>query len=350
MELKDEKNGMMVRMEGVMQWSAIGMGTYLGAADEETDRAYLAAARAFHSAGGTVFDTAANYRRGRSERVLGRFFRTLPRHSFFVSTKAGYLPMGDGRQEESPREWFRRVLAEPGILAPEEVVDGCHSLAPRYLEHQLGVSLEALGVEAVDVFHLHNPEHQRPQLGPGAFRKAMREAFEACEALVARGKAKAYGCATWNGFRVPPEAQDHLSLEELLQEAEGVGGQGHHFRWVQLPINLAMPEALTAPTQAWRGRRVPLLEAALEAGLQVQASASLLQSRFLADLPAGKDALLPGCRTPAQGALQFVRSCPGVAVALCGMSRVEHVQENMEILGIPPAEAWQIQALVGKPL
>ena len=187
-----------------MEVTKIGLGTYLGAATDAVNEQYISAAREYLALGGNAFDTAANYRGGRSELALGRVFRDLPRESFFVSTKAGYLPMGDGATPESPRVWFQRVLSGPGILASDEVVDGCHAMTPRYLAHQAGVSLAALGVARLDVLHLHNPEHQLPALGREAFRTAIRNAFGACEELVARGQVGAYGCATWNGLRGPP--------------------------------------------------------------------------------------------------------------------------------------------------
>ncbi len=325
----------------------LGMGTYLGAATEAGDVAYATAASAFWEAGGRHFDSAANYRGGRSERAIGRVLPGLPRSEVFVSTKAGYLPMGDGLVQESPREWFERTLARPGILAVDEVVDGCHALTPRYLRHQLGHSLEALGLTKVDVFHLHNPEQQRPSLGPEGFLDVMRRAFETCEALVAEGHADAYGCATWDGFRVPPEAENHLSLEALLRIAEAVGGRRHHhFRWIQLPLNLGMPEAWLRPTQVFQGVRMPVLQAAQAAGLQVQTSASILQGRLLKQLPGPLVALL-GARTPAQAALQFTRSVPGVSVALCGMSRVDHVLENAEVIRWEAVEENVLRGLLG---
>ena len=326
-----------------MEPSSIGLGTYLGDPGPTVDAGYADSARAFAAAGGTVFDTAANYRMGQSERALGRVFHDLARESFFVSTKAGYLPMADGVTRETPRAWFQRVLAGPGVLGAEEVVDGCHAMTPRYLAHQLAVSLEALQVARVDLFHLHNPEHQRPALGPEKFREAMLRAFEACERMAAEGRIGAYGCATWNGFRVPPEAADHLGLEALLEAALDVGGKGHHFRWIQLPLNLAQPEAFVLATQPFRGERLTPLAAARAAGLQVQVSASLMQARILSH-PSGAE--LPGCRTPAQVALQFARSCPGVATALCGMSRPEHVAENLELLGLPKAGPEELLTLL----
>jgi len=327
-----------------MELSSIGLGTYLGDPGPDVDEGYAASARAFARAGGTVFDTAANYRMGRSERALGRVFRERARESFFVSTKAGYLPMGDGVSQEGPRAWFQRVLAGPGVLSAADVVDGCHAMTPAYLAHQLRVSLEALQVARVDLFHLHNPEQQRPALGPERFRAVLRRAFEACEELAAQGLADAYGCATWNGFRVPPGDPGHLSLEEMLEDARAAGGRDHHFRWIQLPLNLAMPEAFSAATQPFGGALLTPLEAARAAGLGVQVSASLMQARILAKLPAD---LLPGCRTPAQAALQFARSCPGVATALCGMSSPGHVAENMELLSLPKASRQELEALAG---
>ena len=320
-----------------MQPTSLGLGTYLGSPDPATDTRYIEAAQAFFQAGGTVFDTAANYRGGRSERALGLAFAELPRESFFVSTKAGYLPMGDGITEESQHDWFRRVLTEPGILTPGDVLGGCHAMTPKYLSYQLDMSCAALGVSTIDLFHLHNPEHQRPELGPEAFDHAIRKAFEACEGFVREGRIKAYGCATWNGFRVPPDSDEHLSLENLLHIAGDVGGPEHHFRWIQAPLNLAMPEAFIAPTQRFGGREMPLLEACQTAGIQVQTSASIMQGRILRQIEGQRGALaglFPGCATAAQMALQFTRSCPGVTTALCGMSRKAHVDENSVVLGL----------------
>lgn len=327
-----------------MEPSSLGMGTYLGPADDAGDAGYAEAALAFWAAGGRVFDTAANYRGGRSELALGQVLPSLPRSAFFISTKAGYLPMGDGFTDESPRAWFERVLQGPGILRLEDVVDGCHALTPRYLAHQLDVSLAALGLDHVDLFHLHNPEQQRPTLGPEAFRDVLRRAFEACEGLVAAGKTTSYGCATWNGFRVPPQSPEHLSLEELLAVAMEVGGKDHHFQWIQLPLNLSMPEAWLAPTQAFQGERMPVLEAAQRAGLKVQTSASMMQAELLPRIPAELVRAF-GASTPAQAALQFTRSVPGVTTALCGMGRAAHAVENAVVLSLPKVPEAGLRSL-----
>jgi aryl-alcohol dehydrogenase-like predicted oxidoreductase len=329
-----------------MELSSLGLGTYLGSASDATDAAYTEAAEAFLGLGGTVFDTAANYRNGRSERALGAAFRGLPRERFFVSTKAGYIPMPDGDPEEGPRAWFHRVLESPGILSVDDLVDGCHAMTPKYLAHQLEVSRQALGLETIDLFHLHNPEQQLAHLGSEAFYAMIGRAFEACEGFAASGKIRAYGVATWNGFRVPPGQDGHLSLARLLAAASAAGGKDHHFRWIQLPLNLAMPEAFLVPTQEIAGQTMTPLAAAQASGLQVQTSASIMQARILNQLPDGFAEAL-GLRTPAQAALQFTRSCPGVTTALCGMGRTAHVAENAAVLALPKLDPIALESLFG---
>ena len=329
-----------------MELSSLGFGTYLGPATEAADAAYTAAARAFFGAGGNVFDTAANYRDGRSERALGAAFKGLPRKDFFVSTKAGYIPMPEPNPEENPRAWFHRVLEAPGILSVDDLVDGCHALTPSYLAHQLDISRAALGLETLDLFHLHNPEQQLAHLGVEPFYAMIGRAFAACEGFVAAGKIRAYGVATWNGFRVPPGQPGHLSLARLLTAATAVGGRDHHFRWIQLPLNLAMPEAYLAPTQLIDGKAMTPLAAAQASGLSVQTSTSIMQARILGQLPDGFAEAL-GLRTPAQAALQFTRSCPGVTVALCGMGRSSHVAENAAVLAVDKLDAVALGSLFG---
>ena len=120
--------------------------------------------------------------------------------------------------------------------------------------------------------------------------------------------------------------------------ATEVGGADHHFRVVQLPYNLAMPEALAVRSQGERS----LLGAATDAGIYVMTSASILQGRLAQHLPESVRARLdPQLETNAQRALQFVRSTPGVGTALVGMKRTEHVDENAKVAALPalPAEA-----------
>ena len=127
--------------------------------------------------------------------------------------------------------------------------------------------------------------------------------------------------------------------------AREVAGDTHHFRAVQLPYNLAMGEAFTHANQTVDGEAVSLLEAARRLGIYVMVSASIYQGQLSRNLPAVLLEHLPGLRTDAQRAIQFVRSTPGVGTALVGMKSVAHVEENAALVKVPPAPWSQFQKL-----
>ena len=151
------------------------------------------------------------------------------------------------------------------------------------------------------------------------------------------GKIRMYGVATWNGFRVAPEArEDIIHLNRWSTIAREVGGESHGFRFVQLPLNLAMPEAFVLQNQTVNGEAMSVLEAAEALGVSVVASASLLQGRVARGVPEAVREPLGSLATDAQTAIQFVRSTPGITTALVGMSQREHVEENLQLTRVEP--------------
>jgi aryl-alcohol dehydrogenase-like predicted oxidoreductase len=330
------------RLDGLVV-SSIGLGTYLGEEDDETDARYGQAIVDAVNSGCNLFDTAINYRAQRSERVIGQALALverelgLRRDGIVVCTKGGYIPF-DGTVPRDPAEYVRQTYVRTGILQPEDVVGGGHVMTPSWLDDQLGRSLRNLGVAAVDVYYVHNPETQLASgVGRLPFLERVRAAFELLEAKAAAGRIGCYGVATWNGFRVPPDAREHLSLAELVTAAEAVAGAAHHFRVIQLPYNLAMPEAYATATQVVDGTRCTVVEAAERLGIAIVASASILQGQLAHRLPQTLADALPGLEAHAQRALQFVRSTPGITAALVGMGRREHVRENLAVSRVPPA-------------
>ncbi len=327
--------------------SSIGMGTYLGDADAETDQAYSDAVVAAVEGGVNVLDSAINYRLQRSERSIGAALKKLSavgfaRDEILLCTKGGYLTP-DGEMADDPSKYFFREYIETGVFRVDEIVSG-HCMTPRYLANQLERSLRNLGVECIDVYYLHNPESQLGHVPREEFARRVREALVFLESAVAAGKIRAYGAATWNAFRQPETAPDYISLSEMERFAREVGGESHHFRFVQLPFNLAMTEALTRPNQALGGRRVPMVEAAHALGIALVASATLLQGQVARNLPSFIAEAL-GLENDLHRALQFARSTPGITTALVGMSRVEHVRENLKLVGVPPASQEQFAKL-----
>jgi aryl-alcohol dehydrogenase-like predicted oxidoreductase len=318
---------------GGLWLSSLGIGTYLGRDDAATDALYAQSVRRALQLGIDVIDSAINYRNQRSERAVGAAIREsgVPREAIVLCTKGGYLPFDGGRPHDM-HGYIEETFLRPGILKAEEIVDGCHSMAPRYLEDQIDRSRRNLGVDCVDLYYVHNPETQLGEVPRAEFDRRLRSAFEALERACEDGKIGGYGAATWNGLRLDPGEEESLSLQELLDAARDAGGPGHRFRAVQLPFNLEMDEAATLSNQGDR----TLLQAAREARIAVFASASVLQGRLTRQLPQPVRDSLQGLGSDAQRALQFARSMPGITCALVGMKTPAHVEHNAALAKLPP--------------
>ena len=254
-----------------------------------------------------------------------------------MSTKGGYLPH-DAEDARPGRRYVQETFLASGLAAPEEVVQGCHCIAPAYLEDQIERSRANLDLETIDLYYLHNVETQLEDIGREGFRVRLTRAVETLERAAADGKIAAWGLATWNGLRVPPEHPEHLSLALARDLAEKVGGVSHHFRAVQLPFSLAMAHAVGFRSQASGGARVPALEAARALDLAAFGSASLMQGRLAVELPDAIGEAFPEADTPARRALQFARSAPGLTTALVGVSSPEHAAENFGLAKTSPAD------------
>lgn len=328
--------------------SSLGIGTYLGEPDARTDQAYTDAIVAAVESGVNVIDSAINYRFQRSERSAGAALAELARRGYareelLLCTKGGFLTP-DGDMPADASEYFNREYVETGILREGDVAAGCHSMAPKFIADQLERSRRNLGVETIDVYYLHNPETQLGEVPRGMFVQRLREAFEFLESAVAAAKIHFYGLATWNAFRQAENAGDFLSLAAMESIARDVAGGSHHFRFVQLPCNLGMTEALTRSNQPLEGSRAPMVGVASKLGITLIASAAMLQGQLSRGLPPFVTNAL-GMKTDAERALQFVRSTPGITTALVGMSRVEHVRANLNLVGVPPASEEQFSRL-----
>lgn len=326
--------------------SSLGIGTYLGKEDDAADVRYMEAIRAAIAGGVNVIDTAINYRSQRSERCVGAAIADLgvAREEILIATKGGFLP-ADGAATRDFARYVEETWVKTGVLKPDEIVAGCQSFAPKYLEDQIERSRKNLGIETIDVYYLHNPEMQLRAVTRAEFRKRMRAAFEVLEQAVTDGRIGAYGTATWSGYRVPPEDKAHLSLAEMLEDATAVGGERHRFRVVQLPYNLAMREAARSATQEHAGARSSFLDAAAEHDLYVMTSASIHQGHLAQGHPPAVREAFADAPTDAVRAIQFVRSTAGVGTALVGMGRPEHVAENLRVARIAPAAPAIARAL-----
>ncbi|MFF4220229.1 aldo/keto reductase [Streptomyces nondiastaticus] len=151
--------------------AAIG-NLFTAVSDEDAAEAVGAA----WEAGIRSFDTAPHYGLGLSERRLGAALRGRPRGQFTVSTKVGRLlePVG---------------AASAGDPAGEFAVPATHrrlwDFSADGVRRSLDASLERLGLDHVDVVHLHDPDEHEDD--------ALRHAYPALERLRAEGVVKAIG-------------------------------------------------------------------------------------------------------------------------------------------------------------
>jgi len=335
---------------GELWFSSLGIGTYLGEADEAADQLYSQAVQAALHSGINVIDAAINYRHQRSERSIGVAIRELisreeiQRDEFVVCSKAGYLSF-DGAVPSDPRGYFDKEYLDTSIFKHEDIAGHMHCMSPGFIENQLERSRANLGLETIDVYYIHTPEAQLADLTEEKFYPRLKGAFAALEKAVGNGKIQFYGIASWNAFRVPEGSQPFISLEKCTALAREVGGEKHHFRFVQLPFNLAMPEAFAAAVQPCTMERcgkemTSLLESAERHGIAVIGSASLHQAQLTHDLPASVASKV-GMRTDAERAIQFARSAPGMLTALVGMGKPAHVLENARVATEKPMEATE---------
>jgi D-threo-aldose 1-dehydrogenase len=109
--------------------------------------------------GANFFDTAPRYGKGLGEQRLGLALQNVPRQSYALATKVGWLI--------TSKDQMRPDFSRSGIL--------------RSLEE----SLERLGVERIDVVHLHDPDNH--------YRQALDEAFPTLADLRSQGLIGAIG-------------------------------------------------------------------------------------------------------------------------------------------------------------
>ncbi|RKN03635.1 aldo/keto reductase [Streptomyces radicis] len=136
-----------------------------------------------HALGVTLYDTADVYGLGRSERLLGRLLRETHRQELVISSKVGHFS-GTAR----------------------------HPYLPQQMESQLATTLDNLGTDHLDLYHLHSDDFgpRDTHLGP---------AIATMHGLRARGIVRAIG------MRAP----HRLAAEWANDPAHPLGRQARRF-------------------------------------------------------------------------------------------------------------------------
>jgi aryl-alcohol dehydrogenase-like predicted oxidoreductase len=169
-------------------FGSITIGGFFGPVD---DAVSMQALHAAVDAGMRFIDTSDAYGAGRSEQIIGRFLCARPdRDQIIICTKGG-----------------------------NNMVTGARNFTPDYIRGCLEGSLQRLGVDAIDVYLLHNPSVQNLKAG---------DSFELLEKFKAEGKIKHWGVSVNTleecelAIELGQPAVMQMEYNLLDQEAAGV--------------------------------------------------------------------------------------------------------------------------------
>jgi aryl-alcohol dehydrogenase-like predicted oxidoreductase len=172
----------------VVGFGSMTIGGIFGPVD---DAVSIQALHAAIDAGMRFIDTSDAYGAGHSERVIGRFLQERPDcDQIIICTKGG-----------------------------NNMVTGARNFAPEYIQGCVEGSLQRLGIDAIDLYLLHNPSVQNLKA---------EDSYEVLEKYQAEGKIKHWGvslntleeCELAVASGQPAVLQMEYNL--LDQEAEGV--------------------------------------------------------------------------------------------------------------------------------
>jgi aryl-alcohol dehydrogenase-like predicted oxidoreductase len=344
------------RFNGELFFSSLGLGTYRKEPYREENYIvnYKDAVKTAILNGINLIDTAINYRYQVSEQEIGEALMELfdegkvQRESLIITSKAGFLPL-EFPFPENPYEWIKSNVIEKNLSTPDEIVIDQHCMSPAYLRWSVEQSLKNLHLNTLDILFLHNPETQLGYVEREVVLSRIKEAFTLFEQLVDEGKIRYYGIASWNAFLYDEDHTEYLSLNDIMQIAQEVGGESHHFKYIQSPFNLVKTHAYNyANQQGPDGRYYTLMQAIEGFGLNLLASSSLLQMNLFKGKfdQTIRETLGTSELTDISAALQFARS-GNVLSALFGAADTQHVKENMLLAYVPSAKHESIKGLFG---
>ena len=165
-----------------LQVTRLGLGTApLGGLYQAVPEAEaLAVVDRAWASGLRFFDTAPLYGQGLAERRLGAALRGRPRGELVLATKVGRL-----LRRAAPADPDQQIFADAPALNP--VFDFTEEGTLVSLEE----SLDRLGLERVDVVHVHDPDDHHDQALAGAYRALNRLRAEGRIAAVGAGMNQA---------------------------------------------------------------------------------------------------------------------------------------------------------------
>jgi aryl-alcohol dehydrogenase-like predicted oxidoreductase len=341
--LKKGANGSHFKIIENLKLSSVGMGTYLGnLSAQDDDDLEKSLYFSIKEGGINVIDSSINYRSMLSEKCIGRAISRLieeeviDRESVFICTKNGYVTNDGDLRKIDIDSYLQLMFLNNNILSHSDLSPSYHIMNPNYISRCIDKSLCNMGFNTIDLIYIHNSfESWYNVVDRSTYHEMLSRVFQLYEDFRQRGKINFYGMATWNCFTSKENSKGYLSLKEVVNIANDVGGSNNGFKFIQLPFNMSLNEPYTfrnQPTET--SSKATLLESAQKYGIHVFTSVPLYQGKLL-QTKLDKSPLdnLPSMSLKL---LQFARSTPGIAAPLIGQKKLSHTKENIMISKYAP--------------
>lgn len=188
----------------------------------------------------THIDTSSNYMHGEAEILIGQVLENRNREDFTIVTKGGYIQGELLKQAQNGYEIDELVKYDQ---------DCYHSISQSFIDQEIHNSLKKLNTDYIDVYLLHNPEYYlMKEVKAGMSQEQVlyhhkimqlriKKAFMLLEERVKEGKIKAYGISS-NSFSKKRADLHFLEYKHLIAYAKEIAGKNHHFKVIQLPMNM----------------------------------------------------------------------------------------------------------------
>jgi len=250
------------------------------------------------------FDTADMYSKGVSEEVTGRALREMANMEEIVLATKVHFPMGDG--------------PNMGGLSRKHIMQGCEA------------SLKRLGVETIDLYQIHRFKSDVP----------IEETLAALDHLVHQGKVRYIGASSGYAWQMAKA----LSLSERNGWARFISMQNHYnlvYREEEremIPLCVDEGVGIIPWSPLARGRLARTTPSPAEGTTRAGNDQYAVD---LYDSPSDND-VIDATRTvaqeagvkPAEVALSWLLSRPGVAAPIIGATKVEHLETAVKSLDL----------------
>jgi aryl-alcohol dehydrogenase-like predicted oxidoreductase len=252
----------------------------------------------------TFFDTADMYSKGVSEEVTGRALREMANMDEIVLATKVNFPMGDGPNMKG--------------LSRKHIVQGCEA------------SLRRLGVDTIDLYQIHRFGTEVP----------IEETLAALDHLVQQGKVRYIGASSGYAWQMAQA----LSASERNGWAKFISMQNHYnlvYREEEremIPLCNAEGVGIIPWSPLARGRLARTTPSASEGTTRAsndQYAVDLYDSPSDDDVVAAvRKVAADASAQPAEIALAWLLSRPGVAAPIIGATKAGHIETAVKAVDI----------------